>query len=111
MTGYPSIDKPWLRYYKEEDIITVLYQLFDGDINGADNFIKEANEGKGISFPTSARKYMNYVLPAIIVVVYLKGYYDKFKDSSTVTLVIWMIISVILLILTFSFMLPKKKTK
>ena len=78
---------------------------------GFDNFIKEANEGKGISFPTSARKYMNYVLPAIIVVVYLKGYYDKFKDSSTVTLVIWMIISVILLILTFSFMLPKKKTK
>lgn len=78
---------------------------------GFDNFIKEANEGKGISFPTSARKYMNYVLPAIIVVVYLKGYYDKFKDSSTVTLVIWMIISVILLISTFSFMLPKKKTK
>lgn len=36
-------------YGKEEDIITVLYQLFDGDVNGADNFIKEA-VNHGVTF-------------------------------------------------------------
>lgn len=36
-------------YGKEEDIVTVLYQIFDGDINGADSFIKEA-VNHGVTF-------------------------------------------------------------
>ena len=59
---------------------SLIFVLFCVNKNGwgFDNFIRETNEGKGISFPASVKGYMNYVLPAIIVVVYLKGYYDKF---------------------------------
>ena len=42
------------------------------------NFLEEANTGKGIRFPGWLEGYMSYVLPLIITVIYLKGYYDKF---------------------------------
>ena len=45
---------------------------------GWDNFHKEANEGKGLKISNKLQFYMTYILPAIIVVVYLKGYYDTF---------------------------------
>lgn len=45
---------------------------------GFENFQKEANEGKGIKVPNLLGTYMKYVLPLVIIVVYLKGYYDFF---------------------------------
>ena len=36
------------------------------------------NQGEGKKFPLWLRGYMTYVLPLIIVVIYLKGYYDTF---------------------------------
>lgn len=39
---------------------------------GWDNFIKEANSGKGLSFPRRIRWYMTFVIPIIVVVIYLK---------------------------------------
>ena len=45
---------------------------------GWEGFRKEANEGEGIKLPNWLRFYMSYILPTIIVVVYLKGYYDSF---------------------------------
>ena len=45
---------------------------------GWDNFLLEANTGKGISFPKGVRLYVTYFLPAIILVVFLQGYASKF---------------------------------
>ena len=33
-----------------------------------------------MKFPKTLRGYVSYGIPAIIIVIYLKGYYDKFKD-------------------------------
>ena len=40
---------------------------------------------------------MLYVIPAIVVVIYLKGYYDKFSVMGTAALVGWMTFAVVLL--------------
>ncbi len=45
---------------------------------GWDNFLKEANTGKGTKFPASLRWYMFYVPVVIVLVVFVYGYYEKF---------------------------------
>ena len=45
---------------------------------GWDNFIKEVNTGKGLRFPTSIRFYVTYVLPVIMLVIFVGGYIVKF---------------------------------
>ena len=45
---------------------------------GWDNFIAECNQGKGAKFPAFARKYVTYVLPVMIIVIFIFGYIDKF---------------------------------
>ncbi len=51
---------------------------------GWDNFIAEANEGKGISFPKFAKVYLKYILPVLIVAVFVLGYLDKFIGLSKI---------------------------
>lgn len=46
---------------------------------GYDNFIAEANEGKGISFPKWAKFYISYILPIIILIIFVQGYIAKFN--------------------------------
>ncbi|MGN0606668.1 MAG: sodium-dependent transporter [Oscillospiraceae bacterium] len=75
---------------------------------GWDNFTAEVNKGKGHSLGNWARPYMTWVLPVIVAVVYLKGYYDFFAGKGTATMIVWMIISVILLGVMIYFALPKK---
>ncbi len=41
---------------------------------GWENFIREANTGDGIKFPTRARTYVSYVLPIIILLILIKGW-------------------------------------
>ncbi len=41
---------------------------------GFDNFIKEADEGKGLKFPRWIKPYICYVLPVLIVVVLINGW-------------------------------------
>lgn len=67
---------------------------------GWKGFIREANTGEGRKFPSHKlfRLYMTYILPLIIVVVYLKGYYDTFKERGTAMLVGWMVFAVALLV-------------
>ena len=48
---------------------------------GWDNFIAEVNAGTGMKFPKCLKNYVAYGIPAIIIVIYLKGYYDKFAGS------------------------------
>ena len=76
---------------------------------GWDNFLKEANTGKGMKLSGALRFYMTYILPAIIVIVYLKGYYDTFAKMGTKTLVGWMIFAVALLVLIFGIASKMKK--
>jgi len=45
---------------------------------GWDNFIEEANEGKGMRYPVWIKPYVRYVLPLIILYVFVQGYIDKF---------------------------------
>ncbi len=45
---------------------------------GWSNFIKEANTGKGLSFPDAIRIYVKYILPVIILVVWVQGWISKF---------------------------------
>ena len=64
---------------------------------GWDAFIKEVNTGSGMKFPKTLRGYVSYGIPAIIIVIYLKGYYDKFKDMGTGIFVGWMIFAIVFL--------------
>ena len=61
------------------------------------NFIDEANAGNGLKFPYKIGGYMSYVVPAIILFLYLKGYYDKFAPMGTAVLTGWMIFAVALI--------------
>ena len=45
---------------------------------GWDGFTAEANEGKGLRFPSQIKFYVKYILPLIILVVFVGGYFDKF---------------------------------
>ncbi len=45
---------------------------------GWDNFIEEANAGKGMRYPVWLKPYVRYVLPLIILFVFVQGYIDKF---------------------------------
>lgn len=45
---------------------------------GWDNFIAEADAGKGIKFPKWARFYVSYILPLIVLFIFVMGWYDKF---------------------------------
>ena len=62
---------------------------------GFDNFVAEADAGIGKPFPRYLRKYMSYVLPLIIVVIYFKGYYDTFAPKGTLLLCIWMCVALL----------------
>lgn len=45
---------------------------------GWDNFIKEADTGKGLKFPKKIRFYVSYILPIIVLVIFIFGYKQKF---------------------------------
>lgn len=45
---------------------------------GWKNFIAEADAGKGIKFPKWARVYVTYILPVIVLFIFVMGYYQKF---------------------------------
>ena len=45
---------------------------------GWKNFVAEANAGKGLRFPEKARGYVSYVLPLIVMFIFLFGLWEKF---------------------------------
>ncbi len=45
---------------------------------GWDNFLKEANTGKGLKFPKWLRVYVTYILPLIVLFLFVQGYVSKF---------------------------------
>ena len=45
---------------------------------GYEKFLEEANTGKGVKFPKWIRGYVKYVLPLIVIGIFVMGYYTKF---------------------------------
>ncbi|MGN0275977.1 MAG: sodium-dependent transporter [Hominisplanchenecus sp.] len=45
---------------------------------GYDHFLKEANTGEGVRFPKGVAVYVKYILPLIILFIFVMGYYTKF---------------------------------
>ena len=45
---------------------------------GWDNFIAEADAGRGIAFPKWVRFYVTWILPVIVLVIFAQGYIAKF---------------------------------
>ena len=45
---------------------------------GWDNFLQEANTGAGLRFPKRARLYLKYLLPLLILCIFIYGYIEKF---------------------------------
>lgn len=68
---------------------------------GFENFISEADKGTGMKFPSFIRGYMTFVLPAIILVIYFKGYYDMFSPQGKAVLALWMFIALIFALFIF----------
>lgn len=46
---------------------------------GWDNFIREADTGTGVKFPKWARLYLKYVLPLMILIIFIMGYVPKIQ--------------------------------
>ena len=45
---------------------------------GWENFLKEANAGSGAGLPSWLKPYMQYVLPLIVLLLFVQGYISKF---------------------------------
>ena len=92
---------------------SLVYLLFCVSKNGwgFDNFLNEANAGEGIKFPKVFRIYMTYILPLIVVGIYLKGYWDYFSDKGWQYLVVWMGVAVAILFFVSWIVFSKKKEK
>ena len=45
---------------------------------GWDNFMREADTGKGVAFPKWIRFYATYILPLIVLYIFFNGYYALF---------------------------------
>lgn len=59
---------------------SLVYLLFCTSKRGWDwkNFTNEANTGSGIRFPKWARIYVSYILPLIVLAIFIQGYISKF---------------------------------
>ncbi|MBP3544373.1 MAG: sodium-dependent transporter, partial [Lachnospiraceae bacterium] len=87
------------------------YVLFCTHKNGWgwEAFIEEANKGQGMRFPKLLKSYVAYVIPVIIAVIYLKGYWDFFAKAEMTVRILWMVVAVVLLGFVFFCALHKKK--
>ena len=45
---------------------------------GWKKFCEEANAGEGIKFPKWTRIYVSYILPLIVLFIFVQGYWSKF---------------------------------
>lgn len=92
---------------------SLLFILFCTKKNGWgwENFLKEADTGEGLRYPAFVKPYIRFGVPLLIVIIYLKGYYDKFAPYGTKTLIFWMCVAIAFLALIFSFSTSKRKSK
>ena len=46
---------------------------------GFDSFLEETNAGKGIRFPAGLRFYVTFIVPLIVLAIFVLGYITKFS--------------------------------
>ncbi len=68
---------------------------------GWQHFLSEANDGKGRNLPSSLRGYLLYILPLLIITIYIKGYYDMFVKQGPVLLAVWFCLAAVFLAFIF----------
>lgn len=92
---------------------SMVYVLFCTRKNGWgwERFLEEVNIGKGPKLGQWLRVYMSYILPAIIVLIFLKGYYDTFAAKGLKVLLFWMGFAIVLLGLIFAIVFGRKRGK
>lgn len=90
---------------------SVIFVLFCASRRGWgwENFLKEANTGSGLKFPGGIRMYMFVVIPLVVAVIYLKGYYDMFRPKGMNYFIPWMIVGVLMLALVAWIAFGKRK--
>ncbi len=49
---------------------------------GWDNFVAEADAGEGMRFPRKLRFYFTWILPFVVLAVFVVGYWDKFFKAA-----------------------------
>lgn len=91
----------------------IIYLMFCTKKNGWGwkHFLQEVNSGQGISFPQKMRFYMTMILPWIIVIIYLKGYYDMFSPKGPFMLMIWMLVAILFLAFVGTIIFKREKQK
>lgn len=55
---------------------------------GWKGFIDETNAGNGRKFPIAVRAYVSYILPIIVLVIFFKGYWDKFHSMGAMSIAV-----------------------
>ena len=62
---------------------SLLYVLFCTSRKGWgwDKFLAEANEGEGLRFPKGVRFYVSYILPLIVLFIFVMGYWNQFGPN------------------------------
>ena len=70
---------------------------------GWNNFLQEADAGEGMRYPKFVYPYVRFGVPFLIIIIYIKGYYDMFAHYGTKTLIFWMCVAAAFLALIFSF--------
>ena len=60
-------------------LIYVLFCVLDKKGWGWDNFLTETNTGVGVKFPKWLKPYVKYVLPVILIILWLQGYVSVFS--------------------------------
>ena len=45
---------------------------------GWDNFLEEVNAGSGLKFPRAIRFYVTYILPVVVLGIFIMGYFSFF---------------------------------
>lgn len=78
---------------------------------GWQHFLAEANDGKGHNLSASLRSYLLYILPLLIITIYLKGYYDMFSKQGPAVLYKWFILAFLFLGFIFYAAAGKPKTR
>ena len=73
---------------------------------GWKNFVEEVNAGKGMKFPLG-KAYMMFVLPIIILIVYIKGCLDFFKGQEMSTA--FGIVYVVIVLAIFAYIIFGRK--
>lgn len=59
-------------------LVYLLFCVFPWASWGWKNFLAEANTGSGLKFPDKARFYVTWILPLIVIFIFVMGYWNKF---------------------------------